>query len=409
MILNIDKYQEIIHTISQNKLRTFLTGFSVSWGIFMLVLLLGSGTGVENGMKRSYKRYATNSITLYSGQTTIPYKGYQSGRNIQFTNSDFHLIKKDFKGVDRITGTHYMGNDNLVSYKNEIGRYSLQGCYPDRFHLSKMEIVSGRMINALDLKEFRKVVIVNQQLQKELGKGESLLGEYIQIRGVTYKVVGVYANEGRQRGAALIPVTTLQKFIAQEKTIQQISFTMDSSIEGKSKELGRNIREFLATRHQFSKEDPRAVITINNFENYQRFLKYFQNVRLFIWFIGIGSIIAGIIGVSNIMLIIVKERTGEIGLRKALGATPWSIIDLVMTESILITLFFGYLGLVVGVFGLEMVSRFMPKNEYLSNPSIDLKVAFGGLFLLIFFGALAGFFPARKAAMIKPVAALRDE
>lgn len=410
-MFDTDKWNEILSTIRKNKLRTFLTGFSVAWGIFMLIILLGSGNGLENGVKKEFASSATNTIWIWNGQTSVPYKGMKPGRNIQMRNQDYDEVKRTVKGIELGSPRFNMWGSNLLSYKKQYGTFNIRTVYPDYQFIEKLEIKQGRYVNNTDLDQFRKVTCISTQVEEALFKGEPPLGKYINVNGIPFKVVGTFAdNDERDDNMRMIyiPMTTAQRVFSGENRIHTISITVGDATAEESKQIENNVKSKLASIHKFDVNDPRAIGTWNSVEEFTRFQKLFAGIRLFIWIIGFGTIIAGIVGVSNIMMIVVKDRTKEIGIRKAMGATPWSIISLVLQEAILITSFAGYIGLVLGVVLLETVGAKIESN-FFSQPQVDLKIAVYALILLVFSGAVAGFIPARKAAAIKPIEALRDE
>ncbi|MBF0278400.1 MAG: ABC transporter permease [SAR324 cluster bacterium] len=410
MNFSLDKHQEIWSSIKKNKLRAFLTCFSVSWGIFILILLLGAGTGLENGVRKSFNKDAINSIWIRRGQTSKPHQGLKPGRRIQFTNEDFETLKDSIEGLDHATSRYYVWGNNNITHKSEYGTFNIISAHPDHKYLENTVVVKGRFLNDLDIDESRKVAAVGRKVESALFKGDSAIGKYIQINGISFKVVGTFTDEGDQRQQELIylPISTAQKVFNGKNKVHQIMFTTGEASFEESLEMETDVRKILAGRHHFDVTDEKAIYIGNRLEEFLKFKKLFAGIRIFVWIIGIGTIVAGIVGVSNIMVIVVRERTREIGIRKALGATPWSIIDLILSESILLTVFSGYLGLLMGVGILELVSRYMPPTDYFENPAIDIKIAFAALILLVIFGSLAGFVPARKAANIRPIEALYD-
>jgi putative ABC transport system permease protein len=411
MLLDIDKLQEIYSTVRTNKLRTLLTGFSVSWGIFMLILLLGSGTGIENGVKAEFKNIATNSIWVHRGQTSKPYKGLQPGRQIQFYNEDYENIRSTLQGIEHITARFYLWDNNLVTYKNEYGAFNIVACHPDHRYLEKTILADGRLINEFDVEQFRKVATIGTLVKEQLFRNESAVGKYINVNGVPFKVVGVHFDEGSERPLRwlYLPISTVQKVFGGGNQIHAVMFTAGKATIKEGLKMERQVRKNLAARHNFDIGDEKALRVWNSLERYQKFMNLFSSIRIFIWVIGVGTIIAGIVGVSNIMLISVKERTRELGIRKALGATPWSIINLILAESVIITAFSGYIGLVAGVGVIEFASAHVPAVELFQNPQVDFKAAVGAVILLVLAGLIAGFIPARRAASILPVEALRNE
>lgn len=409
-MFDLDKWQEILSTIRKNKLRTFLTGFSVAWGIFMLIILLGSGYGLENGVKREFEGDAVNYISINSGITSMPYKGMKAGRFLQFENDDKEMLGK-IDEVDKSSSRTFVFNGQNLSYKAEYGSFDIFAITPEYYYVESLEITNGRYINDYDLENYRKSVVLGKVVKEALFKHKEPVGEYIKINGVPFKVVGWFDDPGGDRDVSrvYIPVTTAQRVFNMGNYIRNVCLMLDDANTEESKVVLDEARNQLARKYKFNSEDPRALFVYNSIENFQQFMDLFAGIRLFIWIIGIGTIIAGIVGVSNIMMIVVKERTKEIGVRKSMGATPWSIISLILQESVLITAFAGYIGLVLGVGLLELVSSLLPSTDYFANPEVDFRIAIGATLILIFAGTIAGFVPARKASSIKPVEALRDE
>jgi putative ABC transport system permease protein len=410
-MFDIDKWQEIFDTISKNKLRTLLTGFSVAWGIFMLVILLGSGYGLENGVKREFEGDAVNYISISSGVMSKAYKGMKPGRRIRFKNEDYDELST-IKHVDHSSTRTRLFQNNILNYKNEYGNFNIFAVSPDYRYVESLEMTSGRFLNKIDMDDYRKVVVLGRLVYEALFKGgEDAVNKYVRVSGVPFKVVGVFNDPGSDRDLlrVYIPISTAQKVFNMGDLIRSVHFNLEGGTVEESKEVEEEARTQLATRHKFDPEDTRALFIFNSLENYERFMSLFAGIRLFIWIIGAGTIISGIVGVSNIMMIVVKDRTKEIGIRKALGATPFSIVSLILQESVLITAFAGYIGLVLGVGLLELVSKYLPESDFFANPEINMEVAIIATVLLIVSGAIAGYVPARKAASVKPVIALRDE
>jgi putative ABC transport system permease protein len=412
-MFRLDKWQEIYSTVKNNKLRTFLTGFSVAWGIFMLIILLGSGNGLENGVKEEFRGGATNGIWISSGMTSMQYKGLKTGRQIKFTNEDYKAMKASVDGYDRISARLFSGN-KITSYKKEYGSFFLSPCHPDYGYIKEVEMVQGRFLNTIDINECRKVAAIGEKVKEALFKGSDTvaIGAYININGVSFKVVGVFHDFGRnddELRRIYIPITTAQKVFNGENIISQISFTTGTSTPDEVDQMVNAARNILSRRHTFNPEDERAINIWNKSEDVRRFTALFAGIRLFIWIIGIGTIIAGIVGVSNIMMISVNERTKEIGIRKAMGATPVSVIGMIIQEALTITAFSGYIGMVLGIGLLELVSKNMPPTDFFKNPEANLIIAMGATVLLVIAGTIAGLIPALKAARIKPIEALRDE
>ncbi len=415
-MFDLDKWEEIFNTIRQNKLRTFLTAFSVSWGIFMLILLLGAGSGLLNGVKEMFKDDAINSIWVRSGQTSIPYKGMQPGRRIQFTNEDYDNFKTKVEGLEHVTARYFLWGDYTVRYEKKFSSFQIRGVHPSHQYLENTIITSGRYINDLDIEQKRKVAVIGSEVVTSLFEpGTDPNGKWIDIAGILYKVVGTFKDEGseREQQVIIIPISTTQMAYNGGNRVHMLMFTVgDASVE-ESTVMGDKAKDLLIEHHKFSPDDERAVHMWNNLENFQRFKDLFGGINIFIWIVGMGTIVAGVVGVSNIMLIIVKDRTREIGIRKALGATPGSIISLIIQESVVITLMSGYFGLLFGVSLIELVNwaldNFGAEVPYFKSPEIELGTALIATAILVIAGAMAGYFPARKAAKIQPIEALRDE
>lgn len=406
-----DKWQEIFSTIKKNKLRTFLTGFSVAWGIFMLIILLGSGRGLQNGVSKEFDSSATNTIWVWSGQTSLPYKGMKPGRNIQLENKDYDEVKASVKGIDKSSSRYNIWGNNTLSYKRQYGSFNVRNVYPDYADIEKLTIIKGRFINQPDIEHYRKTTTISTQVEEALFKGEDPIGKYINVNGVPFKVVGLFTDDDSRDDnmrTIYLPISTAQRVFSGDNRINTIAITVGDASVDESKQIEQEVRSKLAVLHKFDPNDPRAIFTWNSLEEFQKFMRLFAGIQLFIWIIGFGTIIAGIVGVSNIMMIVVKDRTKEIGIRKAMGATPFSIVSLILQEAVLITSFAGYIGLVLGVVVLETVGSKI-ESQFFSQPSVDLRIALYALLLLVLSGALAGFIPARKAAAIKPIEALRDE
>ncbi len=408
----MERLYEIWISIKSNKLRTALTGFSVAWGIFMLVLLLGIGNGLKNGYSREFEDDAVNSVWVSQGQTSIPYKGLQPGRSIQFTNRDYQFVKDNISQTEHISSRWNKWAGFVLTYENESGTYGVRGVHPDHQFVEKTELVRGRYINETDVLEKRKVVAIGELIVQELFKGADPLGKWVELNGIPFQVVGEYRDEGAENENKIVylPVSTAQNVFNGGENIDQILITLkDADLEG-SRKVASELTKGLAERHHFDEADPRAIFVRNNYENFQRFIGVLQGMQAFVWIIGIMTIIAGIVGVSNIMMISVKERTKEIGIRKALGATPLSIVSMIVQEAVIITSVAGYLGLAAGIFLLEAIGKAIPKEgAVFANPEIHFPVAVSATVLLIISGSLAGWLPARKASKLKPVEALNEE
>jgi putative ABC transport system permease protein len=410
-MIRLDVWQEIFDTIKRNKLRTALTGFAVAWGIFMLVVLLGSGKGLEHGVDYQFRDDAVNSIWVSSGQTSVPYKGMQPGRDVQFDNQDYDEVTTRVPGVGFASARFWIFGNQQVNYKNENGSYTIRAVHPGHQVLERTRVLQGRYLNEFDVRQFRKSAVLGTLVADALFHDENPIGKEIRIGGISFQVVGVFDDEGseREREFIYLPISTAQRTFNATNRVNQILYTTGDASLAKSLEMAGATRQILSVNHTFDPEDQRAIRVNNNVENYQRILALITAIRLFVWVVGVGTLLAGVVGVSNIMLVAVRERTREIGIRKALGATPASIVGLVMQESVLITTVAGYAGLVLGVLVLEVLARAIPDADFFRNPQVDIRVAVSATVLLIVAGAIAGFFPARRAAAIRPIEALRDE
>jgi putative ABC transport system permease protein len=422
-MFDLDKWQEILGTIKKNKLRTLLTGFSVAWGIFMLMVLLGAGNGLSNGVGSNFEGNARNAMWIWSRETSKPYQGYQTGRRIQLTMDDYYAVKK-MKNIDKISARYWIG-DRVYAYSNEYGTYQTQSCHPDYIDIEKYIITSGRFINDIDMEHDRKVMVIGEDIRKALFKNVDPVGEIIKVGNVPFKVIGVYnehdPREGTRQG--LIPISTAQRLFNAGNNIHNMALSTLDVSKNESEQIEKNIRDDIAKRHKFDPKDDRALGTYNSLKDYIQTMNIFSAIKIFIWIIGIGTLIAGIVGVSNIMIIVVKERTKEIGIRKALGATPGSIIGLVLLESILITSVAGYIGMFLGISIMELINFAMEAQQQAQvgaggdrgefrmfmNPTVDLRIAISAMLLLVTAGALAGYIPAKRAASIRPIEALHDE
>lgn len=413
-MFDLDTWQEIFNTISKNVTRTLLTGLSVAWGIFMLMILLGVGNGMENGFKKNFEEDASNGIWLHSGETSIPYDGLQAGREIQFTNTDYQNLGTSVSEIEYISAELWVGGwgGATVQYEKEQGVYSLRGVTPDQKFIEFREITEGRFINETDMDKLRKIAIIGEAAKDELFGDDSPLGQYIYINNIPFVVAGVFKEDlqQNQRSRIFMPLTTAQKVFGRGNEVDEIMFTLKADNVEDSKAIIDKIKRKMAFTHRFHPDDPRALYIENNFENLETFSTIFGGISAFIWVIGIGTIIAGIVGVGNIMTVIVKERTKEIGVRKALGATPWSIVSQILMEALVITSFFGICGLIFGIFSMEGIAGTMTENNGMFyNPTVNFGVAIASTIVIVTSGTLAGLFPAIKAASIKPIEALRDE
>ncbi|GHU89428.1 ABC transporter permease [Bacteroidia bacterium] len=420
-IFDIDNWMEILSTIKKNKLRTFLTGFSVAWGIFMLIILLASGNGLKNGVISNFGDRAINTIEIWPRRTSMPYQGNSSNRRISLDQKDYDLLDTQFKEVDEIVPRTWA--NTMASYNFESINCNFEGVYPEEKTISGIKIKDnkGRFINDADMKERRKVAVINKRMKEALFKDEDPLGKMITSNSLNFKVIGVYeGNEWGNQNRAYVPFTTAQLLYNRGWGFGSISFSINGLETKEANEnFEKGLRKKLASLHQFHPDDTRAIGMYNSLENYLQTMGIFNGINFFVWIIGIGTLIAGVVGVSNIMLITVRERTREFGIRKALGAKPASILQLILMESILITSVFGYIGMVFGIglselinYGMEMSQAAAGGDREFSifrNPTVDLAVAGGATILLVCAGVIAGYFPARKAVKVTAVEAMRAE
>jgi len=421
-LLSIDRWAEVFDTIRRNKLRTALTMIAVSWGIFVLVFLLGLGKGLDNGLRHTFARDATNGIWMAAAKTSLAHEGYDVGRKLTFDNRDYQRAKSakvpgpDGQGIDHISGQFYIrggqfgGGEMITKYNNKANPFQINAVHPDAIYLAAQMVESGRFLDVVDIEQRRKSAVIGRGVRDFLFKDESPLGKWITVVGVPFQVVGVFSGEGdaEQERQIYIPVTTAQLAFNGADHLGMLEFTIGDADADQAKVIADQVVAQLAERHHFDPKDPQAVRVHNNVEQFQRFSKMFLAISIFVVFIGVLTLLAGVIGVSNIMMIAVKERTKEIGVRKALGATPNSIIAMIIQEAIFLTGVAGLLGLSAGVALLELVNRAV-QNEFIRNPAIDLRVGVAATIGLVVAGALAGFFPARAAARVNPVHTLRDQ
>ncbi len=407
----MERFAEIWAGIRTNKLRTFLTGFSVAWGIFMLVLLLGVGNGMQNGTKDKFNDDAINSIWISPGQTSISYKGLQPGRKIKFKDDDFELIKREIRGAEEITARVDEWQGRSVTYGSKTSAFRLRGVHPAHQYVEKTIMTQGRFINENDLLRRRKVCVIGELVEADLFNGENSIGEWVTVGGIPFRVVGKFKDEGSEgeNSTVYLPINTMQLAYGYADKIDRIMFTIGDANLEESKEMANEVQRILSEKHNFSLEDERALHVRNNYEDFKRISDVLGLMKSFFWLIGVLTIFAGIIGVSNIMLITVQERTREIGIRKSLGATPKSIVLMIVEEAVLITVFFGYFGLFFAVLILELLAKVIPTGDdgaVFSNPTVDFNTALTALAVLVVAGTLAAAIPAARAAKIKPVEAL---
>ncbi len=409
---NIEALTEIFETMRKNKLRTILTGISVALGIFIFVVLMGLGEGFKNGMQRNFEGDAVNLISVNGGQTSEEYRGYKKGRQIELTSEDSELLTNYFDEVEN-TGDFFYLRDKKVSYKDKFNSYRITGLTQAGIETEGIEVKKGRSLNDVDLRHQRKVVLLGETVYEELFKeGEDPLGSYINVENTLFLVVGVVSDHDRWKNNRLfIPLTTARSIYNGSNRLHSIDVALANVSVGRSVELESEIRNLLGRKHLFAGSDKKALWIRNNMEGYKQAMGVITGMTFFLGLVGLLTLLSGITGVVNIMFIIVKERTKEIGIKKALGAKPNSIIKQLVVEAVLITAVSGYVGLMLGVLLVDGVGSLMKgsSSDFFADPSIKLSTALFATVVLIVSGAIAGLIPARKAAKIKPIEALRYE
>lgn len=411
--------QEILGTVMRNKLRTVLTGLSVAWGIFILIVLLGAGNGLIHAFELNSGNVVMNSVKVYPGTTTKPWQGMQEGRNVELEQEDCRLAAVRFPDNIMEVGATVSQNAVDITYGKDHVSITLEGVMPSLVQIEGIKLVEGRFINQLDMQENRKVMVLHKKTVEMLFPRESALGKMIKVNGLAFKVVGIYDDQNFFSPSVYVPYNTLSLLYAKGNLVDNLMFTTRGLTDEKTNErFEDDFRTMLAHRHQFDASDNGAVWIWNRFTQYLQQQQATSILHIAIWVIGIFTLISGIVGVSNIMLITVRERTHEFGIRKALGASPFSILRLIIAESVLITTFFGYVGMVAGILATEYMDRLFGQQTVdvgvfsatvFHNPTVDISVAIQATLTLIIAGTLAGFFPARKAVMIRPIEALRAD
>ena len=417
-----DRWQEIWSSLAKNKVRTLLTAFGVFWGIFMLMVMLGSGNGLKNGVTQGMGDMATNSVFMWTRPTTIPYKGLPRNRRFYYRNDDIQALKDNIPEIGlvspRLEGGGRRSGNNVIR-DDKAGAFSVFGDYPEWNQIDPSNMIMGRFINMKDIELKRKVAVIGKRVYEILfEKDEDPLGKYIRINGIYFQVVGVFTPKnmnmnfgGDKEQSIHLPFTTLQKAFNYGDIVGWFAITSKgtlpvSIVEEKASKL-------LRERHKVSPDDNRAIGSFNLDKEFRQMTGLFAGINALIWVVGIGTLLAGVIGISNIMLVIVKERTREIGIMRALGASPANVIAQIVTESVVLTTIAGYTGLVIGVFIMEMIDKNLPEpsgqETMFLHPTIDFQVAITSLVILVVSGVIAGLIPARRAVSVKPIDALRYE
>ena len=416
-MIDLDAWQEVWATLRSNKLRAFLTALGVFWGVFMLILMLGIGNGLERGVIHNLSGLTNYSVYIWPQRTSMPYKGLPPGRYVKFNNADIAAIART-EGVEHVAPRLQLGmwrEGQNVSYGAKKTNFNVMGDSPEFQYVEPLILDHGRFINQRDMTEERKVVVIGDEVRKTFFGDENPIGKYIQVKRVYFQVIGVMrtlktGDDGeRMMSSVYVPFTTFQTAFNMKDHVGWFALTARTSLPAALVE--QNVRRSIIVGHRIHPDDALSVGSYNAAEKFQNIQGLFRGIRKFVWFVGTLTLLAGMLGVSNILLIIVKERTKEIGVRKALGATPWSIISLVVAEGLVLTSLAGYLGVVAGVLGLEGAARAVRDlpSAPLSQPEISLQVALVAVLVLIVAGVVAGIVPARLAARVHPVEALRAE
>lgn len=413
--------QEIFASLKHNKLRTVLTGLSVSWGIFILIVLLGAGNGLSNGIKYNFNDRATNSVQMWSGKSSLPYQGLKTNRPLDFGEKQIADIGEQLSEPEKKTGI--IEKQSTITYQSEYGTYSIRGIdptYKDIFNL-KLEQGAGRFINVLDMKNYSKVAVIDQKMADVLFKDKPAIGQYIKIGSIMFKVIGINSKKTQYGNPnCYIPFTTAQLIYNPDKKFNSIAMTVQGLKSSTANDtFNSNLKKVMGKSLRFDPKDEQAFYLYNAQRDYIQTMKIFDGISIFVMIVGIFTLIAGIVGVSNIMLVTVKERTREIGIRKAIGAPPATILRSIIIESILITGIFGYFGMVAGVALTESVNYILQQTAAQSasdtgmtvfrDPTVSLSYMFISTMILIFSGIIAGYMPARRAVRIKPIEAMREE
>jgi putative ABC transport system permease protein len=412
-----DHWQEILEVLRGNKTRTFLTAFGVFWGIFMLMVMLGSGNGLSNGVQQDFSDGATNSVFIWSQRTSKPWRGMPPGRAIQLEVADAAAIRQQVEEAGVVCPRNQLGGwrgGNNISRGRKAGAFSVMGDYPDIARIQSVRLVAGRFLNPIDVQERRKVAVIGPRVQEVLfDKDEDPIGGLIRINGVYFKVVGVFKpprsgnSRDDQAQSLFVPFTTFQSAFNYGDKVGWFAITSKPKVSATIME--EKVLALLKERHRIAPDDQRALGHFNLEKEFGQIQGLFSGIKMLIWIVGIGTLTAGVIGVSNIMLVIVRERTNEIGVRRAVGATPFAIQLQVVYEALVLTCVAGYLGLVAGVGVVEAAAGLIPASDggMFKDPEVSLAAALQTLVILVGSGVLAGLFPARRAVKMSPVEALR--
>lgn len=421
-MFDLDRWIEIWVTITRNKTRSLLTCFGVFWGILMLVILLGSGTGLKNGIMGNFKGFATNSLFFYTDRTSEPYKGFNKGRWWNMRNRDIEGIIQNVPSLEDISPIIWgsSGDKNIV-YGQLTGTYNVKGVLPGYFNIETQELYYGRLLNDIDIQDKRKVCLIGTKVNETLFRNQDPTGKYIRVNGLYYQVVGVVKARsssinigGRAEETVFLPFSTMQQTLNQGDILHFLCVSIKANYP--IQEAIDEITAILKAQNEIAPNDPQAVGVVNLAAQFATFNMLFTGIDILVWLVGMGTLLAGVIGVSNIMMVTVKERTKEIGVRRALGAKPFNIISQVMSESLVLTSLAGLMGLSLGVFLLDVVNKLMTMNPsqqgqatFFENPEVNIQTAIAATVVLLFSGLIAGLIPAWRAMQIKAIDAIREE
>jgi len=423
-MFDLDLWKEILSALKKNRMRSFMTAFGVFWGIFMLIIMLGAGKALENGIMDGIRAFASNSAFFWTERTGKPYEGFQRGRRWIFSNNDIEYIKANVSDLEylspRLFGPNANSGDNTIRGE-KTGAFNIYGDYPAFFKIDPWTPVQGRLINEIDIMHSRKVVNIGERVVEVMfEKDEDPIGQYLRINGVYFQVVGVIKSEthvniggGRKTETIIMPFTTMQKTYNFGDDVHFFSVTAQPGVP--VSHLEDKLKTLLKKRHSIAPDDMQAVGSFNIELEWKKFANLFSGIRILTFIVGLGTLLAGVIGVSNIMLVIIKERTQEIGIQRALGATPGKVIQHIVSESVFLTVIAGYIGLTLGVGLLELLNMVLSMNAgaademFFRRPEVSFQVAVSALVILVVSGIFAGFIPAKRAVSIKPIDALRDE
>lgn len=415
-MFDLDRFQEIWITITHNKSRSALTAFGVFWGMFMLVVMVGAGVALERGMSSQIEGFATNSAFIWTNRTSEPYKGFRKGRSWEMENSDIELLANSIPEIQYLAPVIFGGNStNNVSREDKVGSYGVKGNYPSYNLIDNQKILKGRYINDFDITEKRKVCVIGERVYEVLfPHDEDPIGKSIQVNGIYFQVVGVTRSTtninigGDSQETVVLPFSTMQQAFNIGKTVHFLAVTAQPGV--KVSVVEEKVKSVLKAAREIAPTDQTAVGSMNIEDQFTMFLYIGIGIGSLIWIVGLGTLFAGAVGVSNIMLVTVKERTREIGIRRALGATPNNIVGQILTESIVLTFLAGTAGLMFGVSMLSLVGKLMESSDgFFKDPQIGFGVGVGALVILLVIGAFAGFIPANRAMKIKPIEAIREE